>query len=258
MNTDKIGSFIKEKRKQKELTQTELANILGVTEKAISRWETGRGTPDISLLIPLSEALNTSVLELLNGEAVKNENETIVEIIKSKNKIIKLWKYLSLVIINFLLILLLLIITYSYIIAPKYEDDKHKGMTSILSASMSPTLEVNDTIIYNKKPINEVKENDIVIYYYPNTMIKTAHRVIDIKDDLLITKGDNNLENDNYYVTKDDYLGIYSHKLSKFASVFLNGNLRINTNKTDIFWFIMIIILCIIYLDILTINKKNK
>ncbi len=260
MNTDRIGSFIKEKRKQKDLTQTELANILGVTEKAISRWETGRGTPDISLLIPLSESLNVSVLELLNGEAIKNENETVVEIIKSKNKIIKLWKYLSLAIINFLLVFLLLIITYSYIVAPRYEDDKNKGMALILSESMSPTFKVNDTIIYNKKPINEVKENDIVIYYYPNTVIKTVHRIVDIKNEdeiLLVTKGDNNLENDNYYVTKDNYLGIYSHKPSKFASVFLTGNLRINTNKTDIFWFIMIIILCILYLDILQIIKNK-
>ena len=50
------------------MTQTELANKLFVTEKAVSRWETGRGTPDISLLIPLSKELNIDVSELLNGE----------------------------------------------------------------------------------------------------------------------------------------------------------------------------------------------
>ena len=55
MDLNKISNFIKEKRKELGITQEELAEKLFVTEKAISRWETGRGTPDISLLIPLSE-----------------------------------------------------------------------------------------------------------------------------------------------------------------------------------------------------------
>ena len=57
MDIEKISNLIKTKRKDRKLTQEELANKLGVTEKAISRWETGRGTPDISLLIPLSKEL---------------------------------------------------------------------------------------------------------------------------------------------------------------------------------------------------------
>lgn len=68
MNLSKISNFIKSKRKELGITQEELANRLFVTEKAISRWETGRGTPDISLLIPLSQELKVNVSELLNGE----------------------------------------------------------------------------------------------------------------------------------------------------------------------------------------------
>ena len=68
MNLNKIANFIKTKRKELGLTQEELAQKLFVTEKAISRWETGRGTPDISLLIPLSKELGVNVNELLNGE----------------------------------------------------------------------------------------------------------------------------------------------------------------------------------------------
>ena len=52
MDLNKISNFIKAKRKELNLTQEELAEKLFVTEKAVSRWETGRGTPDISLLIP--------------------------------------------------------------------------------------------------------------------------------------------------------------------------------------------------------------
>ena len=59
------------------MTQTELANKLFVTEKAVSRWETGKGTPDISLLIPLSKELNIDVSELLNGE--ENNIEKVIE-----------------------------------------------------------------------------------------------------------------------------------------------------------------------------------
>ena len=71
MDLNKISNFIKTKRKKLGITQDELAEKLFVTEKAISRWETGRGTPDISLLLPLSKELNVEVSELLNGEENK-------------------------------------------------------------------------------------------------------------------------------------------------------------------------------------------
>lgn len=82
MNLNKISNFIKTKRKELGITQDELAERLFVTEKAISRWETGRGTPDISLLLPLSKELNIDVSELLNGEEhkkSKNEVEQLIE-----------------------------------------------------------------------------------------------------------------------------------------------------------------------------------
>ena len=65
MDIEKVSNLIRLKRKEKGFTQEELAKHLNVTEKAISRWETGRGTPDISLLVPLSEQLDVSVSELL-------------------------------------------------------------------------------------------------------------------------------------------------------------------------------------------------
>lgn len=90
MDLEKISSIIKTKRKEKGLTQEELANKINVTEKAISRWETGRGTPDISLLVPLSNVLGIKVSELLNGKEDKKEDENIIEIVdyidKTKRK----------------------------------------------------------------------------------------------------------------------------------------------------------------------------
>ncbi len=68
MNSEKTGLFIAECRKQKNMTQKELAKKLGVTDKAISRWETGRGYPDIEILPDLANTLSVSINELLNGE----------------------------------------------------------------------------------------------------------------------------------------------------------------------------------------------
>ena len=67
MNQEKIGRFIAELRKEKKMTQIDLANKLGITDRAISKWENGRGMPDLSLLAPLCEILDVSINELLSG-----------------------------------------------------------------------------------------------------------------------------------------------------------------------------------------------
>ena len=73
MDTKKIGKFISENRKRKGLTQEQLGNILGVSNKTISRWENGNYMPDLSLLIPLSETLDISLNELLNGKYITED-----------------------------------------------------------------------------------------------------------------------------------------------------------------------------------------
>ena len=69
------GSIIKESRERLGLTQWELAEKIGVSDKTVSKWETGRGLPDITLLEPLSQALQLSVIELMNGKPVLNKNK---------------------------------------------------------------------------------------------------------------------------------------------------------------------------------------
>lgn len=68
------GATIKALREKKGLTQGELAEQIGVSGKAVSKWETGKGFPDISLLEPLAKALLVSVTELLSGNTVTNQN----------------------------------------------------------------------------------------------------------------------------------------------------------------------------------------
>ena len=74
MNTYVTGSAIRQLRETKHLTQAELAGKLAVSAKAISKWETAKGLPDIALLEPLAAALGVSVLELMQGEPVVNRN----------------------------------------------------------------------------------------------------------------------------------------------------------------------------------------
>ena len=94
MDQSKIGRFISELRKENNLTQEQLANKLGITKNAISKWERGICLMDISLLEPLSKILNVSVLELLNGEKIndvdlikKTEDSISIVLTFSKEKI---------------------------------------------------------------------------------------------------------------------------------------------------------------------------
>jgi len=74
MNTYVTGTTIRQLREARNLTQAELAEKIGVSSKTISKWETAKGLPDISLLQPLAQALGISVIELMNGEHITNKN----------------------------------------------------------------------------------------------------------------------------------------------------------------------------------------
>ena len=74
MNPYVTGAAVKQLREKRKLTQAELADKIGVSAKTVSKWETGKGLPDISLLEPLAKALNISVIELMNGEQITNRN----------------------------------------------------------------------------------------------------------------------------------------------------------------------------------------
>lgn len=90
MDQVRIGRFIAEKRKEQGLTQAQLAEALGITDRAVSKWETGRSLPDASVMLELCRLLKITVNDLLNGEVVSMEryNETaernLLEMVKQK------------------------------------------------------------------------------------------------------------------------------------------------------------------------------
>ncbi len=68
------GATIKSLREKKGITQAQLADLLGISSKAVSKWETAKGLPDITLIEPLAKALSVSVMELISGDMVINKN----------------------------------------------------------------------------------------------------------------------------------------------------------------------------------------
>ena len=92
MDQVKIGKFIAEKRKENNLTQMQLAEMLSVTDRAVSKWETGKSLPDSSIMIELCGILKISVNDLLSGEIVNVENynkeleSKLVKMVKEKQK----------------------------------------------------------------------------------------------------------------------------------------------------------------------------
>lgn len=118
MEQEKVGKFIAASRKEKKLTQADLAEKLNITNKAVSKWETGRGMPDASILLELSKILDVTVNELLSGEKLQVEEykikaeENIITISKEKddnkrkNNIIKILLFISIIMIILILIFL--------------------------------------------------------------------------------------------------------------------------------------------------------
>lgn len=95
MDNVKTGNMIKELRKEKGMTQKDLADLLHITDRAVSKWERGLSAPDISLLEPLSEILGVSIMEIIAGErkvveSFKEAEETVKEVIDISKKEIKL------------------------------------------------------------------------------------------------------------------------------------------------------------------------
>lgn len=93
INNEQFGKFLNQLRKEKELTQKELAGKLYISDKAISKWERGLSMPDISLLMPLSKILNVTTTELLSGKRIESNTQlSVIEVEFIMNKTINLSK----------------------------------------------------------------------------------------------------------------------------------------------------------------------
>lgn len=173
MNLIKISNFIKMKRKELGITQDELAEKLFVTEKAISRWETGRGTPDISLLLPLSNELNVDVSDLLNGEENKKSKDNVEQLLEY-NEITKKNKFniqFKLVVLFYILSILLFLFYLRFEYDPNIELNY---FIRLFIVGISSTFVIIGNKIYgnnyvekieDKKKVKKLSQIIIFVYY---------------------------------------------------------------------------------------------
>ena len=148
MNTEKIGSLIAKLRKEKGLTQKELADQLHITDRAVSKWERGVGCPDISLLDDLANILGVSISSLLNGEeevekAIKTTISYVTE--SRKQKVKQFVNQLLLMTMSFLLVLtLLMFLNVERRFYQKYTTRVSSGGIFIQEASPGKAYEYED------------------------------------------------------------------------------------------------------------------
>ena len=120
MNPEKIGKFICELRKEKNLSQYQLADMIPISRQGVSKWERGVTTPDPQTLIQLSELFNVTIDELLRGERSENNSiekleETTLSILDQSNKKTKTIKRITTISISIIIILLLAFLSYYFI-----------------------------------------------------------------------------------------------------------------------------------------------
>ena len=169
MNQEKIGKFIAKCRKDKNLTQSELADKLNISNKAISKWETGRGMPDASIMLELCTYLGITVNELLSGEKLEEReykekaNENIINIAKEseKNKKVK----------NKIIIILTIVIILAMLLL----------ITNIIYRNFEITLEYDNRLIKC-----ETKNEDIICSFNGISLVTLYSEYINIDNETLI------------------------------------------------------------------------
>ena len=169
MNQEKIGKFIAKCRKDKNLTQGELADKLNISNKAISKWETGRGMPDASIMLELCAYLEITVNELLSGEKLEEgeykekANENIINIAKEseKNKKVK----------NKIIIFLTIVIIFSILLL----------ITNIIYRNFEITLEYDNRLIKC-----ETNNEDIICSFNGISLVTLYSEYINIDGETLI------------------------------------------------------------------------
>ena len=127
MDQEKIGKFIAELRKEKNITQEQLAEKLGVTSKSISRWENGNTMPDYTLLKDLCNELDININELLSGEKIKGNdymNKSEENLIKLRKQIDKRKKFLTIISYIFMTIIIIAFIL-NIVLNRILPDDRH-------------------------------------------------------------------------------------------------------------------------------------
>lgn len=192
MNQEKIGKFIRELRKNNNLTQADLANKYNVTYQAVSKWENGKNIPDISILKQMSKDFNIDINDLLDGE-------------ENKKKVKPYYFIIGFVIVLFI-ILLIIIFTHN-------EDFEFKTLTTTCD-----DFTIKGSISYNKDKssiyVSNIKycgKEDKVLYDSISGTLYESHNNI-------IKKIDEYKSESKKSITLDDYLSELEFAVNNYES----------------------------------------
>ena len=182
MDSKKIGSFICERRKALGMTQLELANKLNITDRAISKWENGRGLPDISLIKPLCDELQITVNDLLSGEKLQENQieakseENIINTLQLSKK--KQKNYKKIIVAAILLTFLPIIILFSFFCIDIYRMKNNQAVFfSTWGYDYCPPIDLNSEKIEIavEKFVTDI--NDLDYTHYDNEKYFAASHV---------------------------------------------------------------------------------
>lgn len=176
MEQVKIGKFIAECRKEKGLTQSQLAEKLNITDKAISKWETGKGMPDASIMLDLCKELGINVNELLSGERLNEENyrekasENIVSMVKVADKNRKIRNRTIMIFATIVLLFLIYIVIreiYQTVEIPvKYNE-------GIMQCEIT-----DDNIIYKINGLSVIHTKYEIVNTESETLVFTTNKIL--------------------------------------------------------------------------------
>ena len=194
MNQEKIGKFILELRKEKGMTQQELANKIGVTDRAISKWENGRGMPDLSLMKPLCNELGITINELISGEKIAKKDyqnkfeENILNTIDYSHKKIK---HIKLIFKAFIIMIIfsLMALSILFIIDINRMRNNEPVFFSTWGFKYAPPLNIDDINIENAIKDYLIAEDELNNHYENKKSFVAMHTYL-ISEDL----------NNKYYV----------------------------------------------------------
>ena len=222
MDLEKMGKFIAEMRKKHSLTQSQLGEMLGISGKAISKWERGISAPDISLLNDLSKILEVSVSEILNGEKDPSENKNNninIKVIDTYNKIFKK-KYTKVIFILISLLLSLIILfSVAYLITNYNKCFVYKLSSGseefYLEGLIASNQKENSLLITGISYYGEdFKLEDETTYKYINSKLLINDRLIGVIDKPIDNKTVEEALFNNYFVINEN-INLSDYTLNK-------------------------------------------
>ena len=228
MDYNKIGSFISDLRKQKGLTQKDLASIIHVTDRAISKWERGKGCPDISLLDNLSKALEVSIIEILKGERLEDKTSNN-ELMYSMNYAELMFKekinnYFNAIIITIIVLISLLLLFYNIRINFLFNQRYYPNVSYMEYENIFNNIENNINIIKG----NQGKYSDSEY----ETIISVVNNIKDVNKYEQIYNKDYYNYQDMKNIIESDYVSEMNNLFVTFIQPLYNilNNYGINTN----------------------------